>query len=576
MTAYQHFIAKDIAWSAWTFLVILLPGAIDFIQEEYNQSQSRGWHWWLFIIPNFLIWTLLFQLNVIRKFYVGLFEPNDLAISIENNEHRRFARNKFVESLNKAKGKKNMEAFLEAGMQMCLQSYIIARKGQGPVFQLISLFISFLTLSKACSENHITTQSMLIPTSFLQTLKTSPMFLAPCISKVLTIAVVTAFNAVFPGFGLLLLILLLVANTSVTWWILERCSNAECLMTGLSCLLTTTVMIRESSERIVQLKQVQVYAASQTLSSAISVIWLFILRSHNQQNIHITASDPKYVVSIPVYQHIQNIIIILITSHIFSALSFIVLTLLYKPGKGVVEKVHKGECPPYFLARYGQPECKDYVTTTVLSTNVSYNMPLLAVGSAGSKFPTGATLRACLDAFKGDFGDQELTFCRFDKILVLPWREDGKHHKDIWLRGRIVSTYMDQQEKSIRYGIPQEEVHREGYFPSNPVFYDLVQESPSVSWWWVKASDQVPLLPCCTPDKEQCSRNYTEGERAGVPYSCTKCGVSDLCGWCWVCCHAQHEGGAGLQRQGNYDYETPWAGKVFSCHCDCEYSGNYP
>merc|ERR1712179_646638 len=130
--------------------------------------------------------------------------------------------------------------------------------------------------------------------------------------------------------------MLLMANSSVTWWILERCSMIECLMTGLCCLLTTTVMIKESSKKIVQLTQLHVYAASQTLSSAISIIWLSILNSHNQQNVPVTTSEPKYLVMIPVYQHIQDIIIILIILHIFSALSFIVLTLLYRPGKGVV------------------------------------------------------------------------------------------------------------------------------------------------------------------------------------------------------------------------------------------------
>ena len=575
MTAYQHLIAHNFAWSAWTFVVTLIPGAINYIQEEYFQDKSRGWSWWLLMIPNLATWSVLFQVRVIRSFYISLFEPNDLAISVDKEELRRVACNKYVDSMNKTMSKKNMEAFLEAGMQLCLQSYIIARKGEAPVIQLISLLISFMTLSKACSENHITTQSMLLPTSFMQTLKTAPLFLSPCISKVLTIAIVTAFNAVIPGFGLILPVMLFVFNTSVIWWIMEETlSKLEYLMSGLCCLLTTTIMIKESSKRIVQIDQLRAYAATQTLSSAISIIWLCVLSSHNQPNTPETTSQPDQVLIIPAYQNIQQIIIILIILHIFSALSFTIITLLYSPGKGLVEQEYKGECPPELLKRYGHSHCNGYVTTCVSSAHVSYNMPDLAVGANSTTFPTGATLRASLDVFKGDYLDQELTFCRFDKILVLPWRDDGKHHNSIWLRGRIVSFFMDEEERRLRYGIHHQDAHTEGYFPANIVFYDLIQPSPPVSWWWVRAADQAPLLSCCSPSKAQCSRHHSKGETAGVPYHCTTCGVAELCGWCWVVCHTQHQGGASLVTQGSY--AVPWAGKQFSCTCDCCGVMEYP
>jgi hypothetical protein len=177
--------------------------------------------------------------------------------------------------------------------------------------------------------------------------------------------------------------------------------------------------------------------------------------------------------------------------------------------------------------------------------------------------PTGATLRASLDAFKGDYFDQELTFCRFDKILILQWKDDGKHHKDIWLRGRIVSKFFDEDERSLRYGISTQGVHTEGYFPANIAFYDLVQSSPKIDWWWVRAVDLAPIFPCRGKDQGQCSRHYT----AGVQYSCTSCPAPALCGWCWVGCHGGHKGGVSLAKQGSH--AVPWAGRVFSCQCSC-------
>lgn len=570
VTGYQHFLAEDFAWVAWTYGVILLPGAINFFKDEYSMRQSQNWLWWLMVMPRLVFWSLFFQLNIVRDFYASLFEPNSLAISIDKAGHRRVAANKFVESVNKTSSQKNMEAFIEAGMQMCLQSYIIARRGQAPPIQLISLLISFLTLSKACSENHITTQSMLLSTSILQTLKTLPLFLAPCISKVLTIAIVLAFNAVSPMLGLLLPIILLVGNTSVMWWMLPSLGTLECFMSGLCCLLNTTIMIKESSPRIAQLHQLHAYATSQMLASMISIVWLVKLIFLHSPNRPDSSFEMDQVI-IPAYQNIKEIIFILISMHILSAISFNVISVLYKPGKGIGQTKYKGEFPSKKFAKYEHSDCSQYLTNCVNSTDVSYSLPVLAVGSTNYCFPTGSTLRASLDVFKGDYFDQELTFCRFDKLLVLNWKEDGRHHRDIWQRGRIVSTFFDEGERNQRYGISVRGIHMEGYFPANVVFYDMIQMSPVLDWWWVQAGEQIPLLPCGGGAKDRCSRNQGTEEMAGVPYSCSNCPAADLCGWCWVSCHAGHKGGVNLAIQGSY--AVPWAGRRFTCSCSCR--GSY-
>ena len=111
VTSYQHLLAQDYAWSAWTFAVTLLPGVINFIQGQFHSSQAFDLIWWLKAIPTFFLSSLFFQFIVVRDFYTSLFEPNDLAISLDKEEHKRVACNKYVDSVNKTTSMKHMEAF---------------------------------------------------------------------------------------------------------------------------------------------------------------------------------------------------------------------------------------------------------------------------------------------------------------------------------------------------------------------------------------------------------------------------------------------------------------------------------
>ena len=197
-----------------------------------------------------------------------------------------------------------------------------------------------------------------------------------------------------------------------------------------------------------------------------------------------------------------------------------------------------------------------------MPTAICYPMPILAPGVTKARFPRGTTLRVSFDVFKGDSFD-ELSVCRYDKILVVGWKGDSMHHEDLWLRGRIVSTFWDRQERNQRYGIPLLSEGSEGYLPAHPGFYDVVQSEPTLPWWWTRASDQFSILPCSSFGKEEC---HGEQIRAGVSYKCQTCKQSDICGWCIVNCHSKgHPTEADLTLQGNY--RVPWAGKEFACTC---------
>eukprot|EP00092_Neocalanus_flemingeri_P007347 GFUD01007934.1.p1 GENE.GFUD01007934.1~~GFUD01007934.1.p1 ORF type:complete len:727 (-),score=126.89 GFUD01007934.1:47-2227(-) len=572
VTGWQHYLLGDYSWSFWTLGVILLPGFIHFIEGAFSKDHRE--RWWV-LVGKLIFWSIFFQFLILRNFFITLFEPNYLAISVDKDGHKRIARNKYVESVNKNLSQKNMEAFVEAGMQMCLQSYIILKRGHAPQTQLISLGISFLTLSKASSENHITTQSMLLEPSIMQTIKMFPLFLLPCVSKVLTIALVLALTDVSPVLGLLFPIILLLGNTCVMWWIvapdLERSGLeiVECMMSGLCGLLTTAVMIKESSARVTQIAVFKAYATCQTLSSAISIIWLCKLIHNHRVTDNRALTDIDNQIMLPISDFLQEIIFVLISVHILSALLFNLFNVFAKPGKGIDKKEFTGIFPTKKIPQYQHADCTTYVTTCIISNEIAMNLPSFAVGSNTSILPPGTTVRASLDVFKGNPMDSELTFCRFDKILVLNWRDDGKHHRKIWLRGRIVSRFMDADERSERYGIASLPVDSEGYFPAHVAFYDIIQSSPRVEWWWVRAVDQYSLarrVTCRTGGSEdQCSGVTNEEETAQVSYSCSSCPTTLLCGWCWVNCHQGHKGEVDLDLQGNHP--VPWAGRLFTCLC---------
>ena len=65
--------------------------------------------------------------------------------------------------------------------------------------------------------------------------------------------------------------------------------------------------------------------------------------------------------------------------HMISAICFNIIALLYKPGKGIGETLYTGVFPPKKFAKYQHNDCDQYLTSCVISSKVSYNMPVLAV-----------------------------------------------------------------------------------------------------------------------------------------------------------------------------------------------------
>eukprot|EP00092_Neocalanus_flemingeri_P041634 GFUD01045343.1.p1 GENE.GFUD01045343.1~~GFUD01045343.1.p1 ORF type:complete len:767 (+),score=137.51 GFUD01045343.1:201-2501(+) len=615
LTGVEHIQQGDIFWGSLTLAIPLFNGLLSFTFLSSRPAEKRSCLCIRSVI-RCICWTVFCPYLMAREFFKNIFEPNSAVIR-KTKENTQIAKNIFREKHQQSLNFKHTEAFVEAASQLFLQLYIIFSRGYFTSTQAVSITLSIISLSLASADNHFSCQSLATENSILRKAKIIPFFVIIIIARVLGFSFFCTFSALGIYDVPILIPVIFIGNILINILLKKRTNLTfmEMFFSSITCFWTTSLKLAPSSKRIALGELLLFYTTQTIFASILGIIGCFLLEFyHIPRSVSDLPLTSNYLL-LPFEDHFQVMVIFLILLQLLPSVIASLFYLTQANGRGITLETCTGK-----IQIPVTNEMEEFTSDVVTGTKGSQNFSNMVPGSSSDILSVGTSVRVSTFAIIGDTDFNELTMCRFDKFVVLPWRQDEYHNKNVWMKVRIISVWYTQEIRSMRYNITtQPTVGTEGYIPSHLSFYDVIQMFPLEKWWWQPALELTGLQLKIKVKLEKIKCGVKRGRPAQLDYLLGKGGCSQvfsepvpqisfvcmdescedkarfsftehscqddckksctnlwLCGWCSVTCHAEHCTRAVLDeitwdnsKADKYN-RTPWTGRTFMCSCSCQ------